>query len=163
MPRVLASALVNAIYDSDSGTGFSAAADDDIEAMFESGLFDFAWHMLFRNKDFGHYILADGQYPPPKALIVVITRVATLPAATLGRDFTLERVARALAAPLLWTLERGRGVHARRRARALHGGLARARGAAAKAQRARQAGTAARAESQAALRATDRDRGACSV
>ena len=71
------------------------ADSDDVEAVFEGGLFDFAWRMF-------HYGMADGQQHPSEALVAVMTRVAALPAATLERVFTSERVACAHAVPGRW-------------------------------------------------------------
>jgi len=77
-------------------------AGTGIEAVFEGGLFDFAWSMLFRNKDFGHYTLADGQQPPAEALVAMMTCVAALPTVTLESAFTPARVALAHATPSRW-------------------------------------------------------------
>ena len=91
----LAAAFANAVAPADT-------AGAGIEAVFEGGMFDFAWRMLFRNDDFGRFDLADGQQHPSEALVEVMTRVAALPAATLARVFTPERVALAHAAPDRW-------------------------------------------------------------
>ena len=109
MRGALASTLASAVgacavhsTDAEPHADAVAVTEADVEAMFENGLFDFAWRMLFRNLDLGHYKLASHQQPTPDALVAVMTRVAALPTATLERAFTPARVALAHAAPSRW-------------------------------------------------------------